>query len=383
VTKAVRIGMLGYGFMGRCHTHALRSIQYMYPSLGVRIELAAICGRNSSAVRKRGEELGFARTCSDWQEVVSDPSIDLVHNCGPDPVHVEPSVAALQAGKHVICEKPLAVSLADARRMRDAAEVSGRLAMCMFNYRFFPAVCLARQMVRDGRFGEIRQMRISYLQMAGHDPALRPDQVWYSAWPHSGVLQGIGSHAIDQCRFLLGEIASVSAVVRTFHQDRALPTVGGEGAVADECTNAVLEFECGAVGVLEASALAYGHQNQLAWEINGSHGSVRWNLQQPNSLALCLQGQKDAGFTDVSVTGQDYPLAGDWWPPGHNLGWEHGHTIGIAQFLRALIDQQPLPSQAASFDDGYRVAAIIDALRQSSRTGQRVQTEQGPQLLTR
>lgn len=379
MTKALRIGMLGYGFMGRCHTHALRSIQYMYPSIGVRIELAALCGRNSSAVRKRGQELGFARTCTDWQEVVNDPTIDLVHNCGPDPVHVEPSVAALQAGKHVICEKPLAVSLADARRMRDAAEASGRLAMCMFNYRFFPAVCLARQMVRDGRLGEIRQMRIRYLQMAGHDPALRPDQVWYSAWPHSGVLQGIGSHAIDQCRFLLGEIAAVSAVVRTFHQDRALPTVGGEGAVADECTNAVLEFECGALGVLEASALAYGHQNQLAWEINGSRGSARWNLQQPNNLSLCLPGQNDAGFTDVSVTGQDYPLAGDWWPPGHNLGWEHGHTIGIAQFLRVLVDQQPLPAQAASFDDGYRVAAIIDALRQSSRTGHRVQTELGPQ----
>ena len=209
--------------------------------------------------------------------------------------------------------------------------------------------------------------------MAGHDPALRPDQVWYSAWPHSGVLQGIGSHAIDQCRFLVGEIASVSALVRTFHPERALPTVGGDGAVADEGTSAAIEFECGAIGVLEASAVAFGHKNRLAWEINGSQGSVRWNLEQPNSLWLCRHKEGTAGFAEISVTGQDYALASDWWPPGHNLGWEHGHIIGIAQFLRAIADRSPLPAEAASFDDGCRVAAIIDAMRQSSHTGQRVQ----------
>jgi predicted dehydrogenase len=373
VTKTIHVGMLGYGFMGRCHTHALRTIEHMYPSIGVRTQLATICGRHEATVRQRAEEFGFTRSGTDWRDVVTDPTIDLFDNCGPDPVHVEPTLAALGAGKHVICEKPLAVSLADARRMRDAARQSGRLAMCMFNYRFFPAVCLARQMVHDGRLGEIRHVRISYLQMAGHDPTLRPDQVWYAAWPHSGVLQGIGSHAIDQCRFVVGEIASVSAVVRTFCPDRALPTVGGDGATADEGTSAVLEFECGAIGVLEASAVAFGHKNRLSWELNGSHGSVRWNLEQPNSLWLCRHKEGMAGFAEISVTGRDYPLSSDWWPPGHNLGWEHGHIIGIAQFLRAVADGSPLPEQAASFDDGYRTCAIIEAMRQSSRTGQRVQ----------
>jgi predicted dehydrogenase len=215
-------------------------------------------------------------------------------------------------------------------------------------------------------------MRVSYLQMAGYDPALRPDQVWYSKWPHSGVLQGIGSHAIDQCRFLLGEIASVSALVRTFHPERALPSASGDGTVSDEGTSAAMEFQCGAIGVLEASAVACGHKNQLSWEINGSHGSVRWSLEQPNDLRVCLPKEGMTGFTEVSVTGRDYPLACDWWPPGHNLGWEHGHIIGIAQFLRAVADGRPLPEQAASFDDGYRVCAIIDAMRTSNRTGQRV-----------
>ena len=222
--------------------------------------------------------------------------------------------------------------------------------------------------------GAIRHVRVSYLQMAGHDPALRPEQVWYSAWPHSGVLQGIGSHAIDQCRFLVGEIASVSALVRTFHPERALTTVGGDGAVADESTAALLEFQCGATGVLEASAVAFGHRNRLTWEINGSQGSVRWNLEHPNSLWVCLRDEGAAGFAEMSVTEQDHPYVGDWWPPGHHLGWEHGHIIGIAQFLRALADGVPLPDDAPTFEDGCRVAEIIESLRESSVTGRRMST---------
>jgi predicted dehydrogenase len=361
--------MLGYGFMGRCHTNAFRTIDYMYPSIGVRAQLATLCGRNETRVRQRAADYGFDRYCSDWHEIVNDPTIDLFDNCGPDPAHVEPTIAALHAGKHVICEKPLAVSLTDARRMRDAARDSGRLAMCMFNYRFFPAVCLARQLIRSGRMGAIRHVRVSYLQMAGHDPALPPEQVWYSAWPHSGVLQGIGSHAIDQCRFLVGEIASVSALVRTFHPERALPTVGGDGAVADEGTAALFEFECGAIGVLEASAVAFGHKNRLTWEINGSQGSIRWNLEHPNSLWVCLRDEGAAGFAEVSVTEQDHPYVSDWWPPGHHLGWEHGHIIGIAQFLRAVAAGVPLLDDAATFEDGCRVAEIIESLRVSSANG--------------
>ena len=244
MARTIRVGVLGYGFMGRCHTNAFRTIDYMYPRLDVHSQLVTLCGRNASRVRERAHEFGFERSCSDWRELTTDPTIDLFDNCGPDPIHVEPTIAALQAGKHVICEKPLAVSLTDAQRLREAAEQSSRLAMCMFNYRFFPAVCLARQLVREGRLGPIRHMRVSYLQMAGHDPSRPPTEVWYSAWPHSGVLQGIGSHAIDQCRFLVGEIASVSGLVRTFVPERALPTVGSAGVVADEGTSAVLEFTC-------------------------------------------------------------------------------------------------------------------------------------------
>ena len=373
MSKVIRVGMLGYGFMGRCHTNAFRTIPYMYPALDVQTQLATICGRNEDTLSQRAKEYGFANCCTDWRDLANDPTIELYDNCAPDPVHVEPTIAALQAGKHVICEKPLAVSLNDARRMRDAACGSGQLAMCMFNYRFFPAVCLARQMIRTGRLGTIHHIRVRYLQMAGCDPALPPEQVWYSAWPHSGVLQGIGSHAIDQCRFLLGEIRSVSALVRTLNRDRALPTDGGKGAIADEATAATLEFDCGAIGVLEASAVAFGHKNQLCWEVNGSLGSVRWNLEHPSDLGISHSDHGPIGFAQISATEKHHPFAADWWPSGHNLGWEHGHIIGIASFLRAIAAGGALPAEVATFEDGFRVAAVIDAMRQSSQAGGRVQ----------
>jgi predicted dehydrogenase len=347
----------------------------MYPALGLTPRLVALCGRDPARLKRRAGELGFAETYTDWRAVADDPRIELFDNCGPDPVHAEPSIAALKAGKHVICEKPLAVSVAAAREMRDAARQAVGRSMCMFNYRFFPAVCYARQMIRDGRLGRIYHMRVRYLQMAGRDPSLPPDQVWYSAWPHSGVLQGIGSHAIDQCRMLVGEIAAVSATIRTFDPARAIPTEAGDGAVADEATAAALEFENGAIGTLEASAVATGHKNRLEWEINGSAGSLRWNLEHPSSLWVSLDRPGEdllGGFAEVSVTESGHPLMREWWPPGHSLGWEHGHVIGMACFLKAVLGGEPLPEFAPTFEDGYRVAVLIAAMRRSSQTGQRV-----------
>ena len=213
--------------------------------------------------------------------------------------------------------------------------------------------------------------------MAGHDPSLPPDKVWYSAWPHSGGLQGIGSHAIDQCRFLVGEIKSVSALVRTFNKDRAIPSAGCPPDVtSDEGTAAVLDFENGAIGVLESSVVATGRKNYLAWEINGSQGSLRWDLEHPNSLFACLAEQAPTrpllGFTEISVTESCHPYVGAWWPPGHNIGWEHCQIIEKFHFLDAVANDKPLSPYNATFEDGYRVAVIIDAMRQSSAAGQRV-----------
>jgi predicted dehydrogenase len=373
--KEIRIGMLGYGFMGKCHSHAFKSIPYIYADAGIQPRLLIMCGRNEDRVQREAARYGFEEYCTDFRELVDDPRIDIFDNCGPDPVHPEPCIAALANGKHVICEKPLAVSLEDARRMRDAAKTARGRSICVFNYRFFPAVRFAHDLISQGRLGTIHRMSVSYLQMGGHDPSLRADQVWYSSWPHSGVLQGIGSHAIDQCRYLVGEIASVSSLVKSFHPERAIPTDGGAGAKSDEATAAVIEFQNGAVGTLEACAVATGRKNRLSWEINGSKGSVAWDLERPNALNVCLEdgvAPAQLGYAEISVTDGEHPYASRWWPQGHNLGWEHAHTIEKYHFLEAVVNNSPLSPHLATFEDGYRVAVIVDAMRRSSQSGQRV-----------
>ena len=212
-----------------------------------------------------------------------------------------------------------------------------------------------------------------------HDPTLPPEKVWASAWPHSGGLQGIGSHAIDQCRFLLGEIKSVSALVKAFQRSGPCrASAARRKSPPTKATAAVLDFKNGAIGVLESSVVATGRKNFLAWEINGSHGSLRWDLEHPNSLFACLSTPGNdslLGFTEISVTENSHPYVAPWWPQGHNLGWEHCQIIEKFHFLDAVAHGKPLSPYNATFEDGYRVAVIIDAMRKSSRTGQRVAIE--------
>jgi predicted dehydrogenase len=373
--KEVRIGLLGCGFMGKCHTNAYKKIPYIYADAGLMPRLLILCDQKAEILRREAARYGYEECSTDWNDLVGDERVDVFDNCGPDPVHPGPCIAALAAGKHVICEKPLAISVDDARRMRDAAAAAPGKAMCTFNYRFMPAVKLAKDMIDAGELGRVYQVRINYLQMAGHDPSLTADQAWYSAWPHSGGLQGIGSHAIDQCRFLVGEIKSVSALVRTFNADRAVQSAGDSNATADEGTAALLDFENGAIGVLESSVVATGRRNFLSWEINAAKGSLKWDLEHPNSLFVCIEGpggQSRLGFNEISVTEADHPYVGPWWPHGHNIGWEHCHIIEKFHFLDAVANNKPMCPHNATFEDGYRVAAIIDAMRRSSASGERV-----------
>ena len=179
--KPVMMGVLGCGFMGKCHTNAYKKIPYIYHDAGVTPRLLVLCDKNTNIVQREAARYGFEEFCTDWTQLVSDERIDVIDNCGPDPVHPDPCVAALENGKHVICEKPMAISVEDAQRMRDTAAAASGKSMCTFNYRFFPAVRLAKDLIQNGDIGTIYHVRVNYLQMAGHDPSLSADEAWYSA----------------------------------------------------------------------------------------------------------------------------------------------------------------------------------------------------------
>ena len=378
IRKELGVGLLGHGFMGKCHAHAFKVIPYIYPEANLQPRLLVLYGRNEEKTRQEAARYGFEGYSTDWRDMVEDERIDIFDNCGPDPLHAEPCIAALESGKHVICEKPLTVSVVDARRMRDAANRGPGKAMCVFNYRFFPAVRLAKDFIAEGRLGTLYHIQVNYAQMAGHDPLLPADQVWYSTWPFSGVLQGIGSHAIDQCRFLIGEVRSVTSTTNTFNLGRVRREIRGESVIVDEAAAAILAFENGATGIIMTTALATGRKNMLSWEVNGSAGSLRWNLETPNNLFACFQNNRDyslSGFTDISVTEGEHPYMRAWWPPGHTLGWEHSHIIEKSHFLSAIANSSEMSPFLATFDDGFRVEVIIAAMRESSRTGRRVEID--------
>ncbi|MCL2420213.1 MAG: Gfo/Idh/MocA family oxidoreductase, partial [Conexibacteraceae bacterium] len=233
----IGVGMLGYGFMGRAHTHALRTLAYMTWPPPADVELVAICGRTESAVKEAAERYGYTRAVTDWRELVADPSIQLLHNVGPNALHAEPTIAAAKAGKHVICEKPLARSADESLEVWRAVEATGVKHLCAFNYRFVPAVRLARQLIESGELGEIHHFRGRYLQAWLLDPAAPPTWRVDRDQAGSGALGDLGAHVIDQARYLVGEISAVSGRLRTFVPERA-----GTPVTVDDAFEGVLEF---------------------------------------------------------------------------------------------------------------------------------------------
>jgi len=368
----VGIGVLGYGFMGKVHSNAYIKIPYTYAEPPAYPRLIAMCGRKEEGVRDAARRFGYRGYYTDWKELVSDPEIDIFDNCAPDDSHAAPSIAAAMAGKHVLCEKPLAMTAADARKMLHAVQEAGVKHMLCHNYRFMPAVRLAKEMIGSGEIGTVYQFRGRYLQEVGHDPAEAAENVWYASGTKSGVLLGIGCHIIDLARFLAGEIASVQGLVKTFNTRRK--TSGGkiEEVSADEVNCAVVEFENGTVGTLESAGISTGRKNQCAWEINGSKGSVYFDLENLNNLSVHRDGSPVRGFTSVSVTEPSHPLQALILPPGHIAGWEYGHVHAIGHFIECVAKGKSVAPYGADFNDGYRVQLIMESIVQSSESGQRV-----------
>jgi predicted dehydrogenase len=359
----IGVGMLGYAFMGKAHSNAFRKIEYMTWPPPLVPRLVGIAGRNEEAVGEAAERYGYAYATTDWRELVADERIGLFDNGGPNSLHAEPTIAAAEAGKHVVCEKPLGRDADESYEIWRRVAATGVKHLCAFNYRFVPAVRLARELIEAGELGEIRHFRGRYLQDWGDDPSLdtwrfQPDEAG------SGALGDLGAHVVDLARFLAGEIASVTGFAKTF-----LP-----GRKVDDAVEAAVEFESGAVGTIEATRLALGRRNAFQWEINGSKGSVAFDMERLNELQVFrADGDRARGFKTVLVSEADHPFWEHWWPPGHIIGWGETFVHELHHFLQAIATNGDVAPYGASFEDGYRAAEICDAIVRSGESGGRVQ----------
>lgn len=359
--------MLGYGFMGKAHSNALRTLTYIdWPGV-LRPELVAVAGRDDERAADAAVRYGFDGYYTDWRGLVEDERITVFDNAAADSAHVEPTLSAIAAGKHVVCEKPLARSAADARRMWEAAEKAAVKHLCCYNYRFVPAVRLARDMLRDRALGEIYQARFRY------------SQGWSSVSP-DGSLVTIGCHAIDQARFLVGEITSVSALFSD-PLSRAGAKGHHEAPAPGDIVTALVRFASGVPGTIDASGYCRGRRNMLAWEINCERGTLAWDLERLNELRVSASndaGGSVHGLADVIVCEPGHPSMDLWWPSGHLLGWEHAHTNMFIHFFRCLGEGSPVAPDGATFEDGYRVALISEAMVASALSARSVEIEPEP-----
>src|SRR3954454_12988933 len=353
--------MLGYAFMGKAHANAFRKIDYLTWPPPLRPRLVAIAGRNEEAVADAARRYGFERSTTQWQDLVADPEIGLFDNLGPNDVHAPATIAAAEAGKHVVCEKPLGRDADESYEIWRRVAATGVKHLCAFNYRFVPAVRLAREMTKAGELGELRHFRARYLQDWGDDPSLdtwrfQPDEAG------SGALGDLGAHVVALARFLAGEISSVSGFVKTF-----LP-----GRRVDDAVEAAVEFEGGAVGTIESTRLALGRRNAFQWEINGSKGSIAFDMERLNELQVFrADGDRARGFKTVLVSETNHPFWEHWWPPGHIIGWGDTFVHELHHMLAAIANDTAVAPYGATFEDGYRAAEICDAIVRSGESGAR------------
>jgi predicted dehydrogenase len=375
---ALGVGMIGYAFMGAAHSQAWRSAGHFF-DLPLAPQLNVLCGRDPAATAAAATRLGWADTESDWRRVIERDDVQLVDICTPGDTHAEIAIAALEAGKHVLCEKPLANSVAEAELMVAAAEAArdrGVRSMVGFNYRRVPAISLARQLVAAGRLGRIRHVRAVYLQDWIVDPQF--PLVWrlQADRAGSGALGDIGAHIVDAAQFIVGDqLSGVSGLTETFIKERPLPAASAglraEGAAGygpvtvDDAALFIGRFAGGALGSFEATRFATGRKNALRIELNGSRGSLAFDLESLNELQF-YDGTEDAdtaGFRRILVTEPSHPYIGAWWPPGHLLGYEHTFTHQAVDLVNDIAaDRDPVPS----FADGLRVQLVLDAVQRSA-----------------
>jgi len=337
------------------------------------VEMVGVCGSSAEKGRNFAERFDFRTSYGSLDEMLADKDVTIFDNVTPDPLHVEPTIAAAKAGKHLVCEKPLAVGAEDARRMWKEAELAGVKHICCFSYRFMPAVRFAYNLLREGALGRIYHFAGTYYQDQGSFPETPAESVWYVSG--SGVDQGIGTHLIDMSRFLLdSDVATVSGMTHTYVTRRG----SAKGVVSVNATEGfftMLEYESGCTGMMQCLGVANGKQSEFQVEIFGSKGSLRWDMANPNILWVYQPNtltEKVRGWVKINCTEPDHPFMDIWWPKGHLLGWEHGHINMLAHFMDCVAGDSGVSPLGATFKDGYEVAAIVETINRSAVEGRKL-----------
>ncbi|MCC6727734.1 MAG: Gfo/Idh/MocA family oxidoreductase [Chthonomonadales bacterium] len=372
--RPLNIALIGYQFMGKAHSNAFRQVS-RYFDLDVEPVMKVLVGRSEDKVRAMAEKYGWQEYATRWEDVVSRPDIDLVDVATNNNVHAEMAIAAAKAGKHVLCEKPLATSLADARRMLEAARSAGIVHAICHNYRKAPAVALAKQLIDEGRIGRIYHWRGTYLQDWIADPSF--PIVWRldKSVAGSGSHGDLNAHLIDTARWLVGEIGEVNGMLDTFVKQRPVlaesdDRLGGRAAeqmgdvTVDDSSIFLARFDNGAVGTFEATRFAQGRKNFNRWEINGSKGSVAFNLERMNELEVYFADDEPnvRGFRTVQATDSVHPYAGAYWPVAHIIGYEHTFINLVKDLLEAIAAGKPA---SPDWLDGVRNQAVLEAVELS------------------
>ena len=371
--KTISVGVIGWGFMGKTHTQVLRSIALFYPGADFQIRLRCICTRRMEKAREAMAAADFETCTDDWRELIAMEDIDVVSICTPNDRHEEMAVAALEAGKHVYLDKPVAVTAESARRIARAAEGARGFTRVAFNNRYMPAMLRAKQLVEEGRLGQVMHFEARYLHPGSVDP-LRP--IGWKQQMQGGVLLDMGSHVLDLVTWLLGYPARALCRTRVLYPERPTKDGGVERNLSDDHMLALLEMPDGALGTVEASKIATGSNDDLTLEIRGARGALRWSLMDPNYLDFYDCAAPDGpigglrGFTRIETVAR-YPAPGGSFLPSKNtVGWERGHMHCYFTFLDAVAHGCPAENTIA---DGARLQELMEKLSQSSASGRWVE----------
>jgi predicted dehydrogenase len=367
--RTLQVGLIGHGFMGKAHSNAWRQAPRFF-DLPADLRLRTISGRDARGLKKSAAQFGWEKCETDWRAVVHDPEIDIIDISTPNDSHCEIALAAAAEGKAILCEKPLANNVSEAKRMAGAVRKARVVNMVCHNYRRVPALALARQMIANGALGErLFHYRARYAQDWIVDPNF--PLVWRlrSTSAGSGSLGDLGSHIVDLGRYLIGEFREVCALSQTFVKERPSPDNPRQRArvTVDDAIVVLGRFRNGCLANLEATRFAPGRKNGLTIEINGSAGSIVFDLEQMNRLRFYdrRDPEEQRGFREIIATETAHPYMDHWWPPGHLIGYEHSFVHTVADFVRAVVAKK---SVSPTFADGLANQQVLTAIEKSAQT---------------